>query len=100
MSASVYGRTAVAHLEYHGHDDGVRRMLPCGWRLVTICCDHELHRTLGQKMTEAQLRELLSQETLAWAERSPADIVAELAKPRTYRRGTGGTFREIEVTLL
>ncbi len=51
-------------------------------------------------MTEAQLRELLSQETLAWAERSPADIVAELAKPQTYRRGTGDTRHEIEVTLL
>jgi hypothetical protein len=51
-------------------------------------------------MTEAQLRELLSQETLAWAERSPADIVAELAKPQTYRRGAGDTWHEIEVTLL
>jgi hypothetical protein len=39
-------------------------------------------------MTEAQLRELLSQETLAWAKRSPSDIVAELAKPQTYHRGT------------
>jgi hypothetical protein len=51
-------------------------------------------------MTEAQLRELLSQETLAWAERSPVGIVAELAKPQTYRRGTGDTWHEIEVTLL
>jgi len=51
-------------------------------------------------MTEAQLRELLSQETLAWAERSPADIVTELAKPQTYCRGTGDTWHEIEVTLL
>jgi len=51
-------------------------------------------------MTEAQLRELLSQETLAWAESSPADIVAELAKPQTYRRGMGETWHEIEVTLL
>jgi len=56
--------------------------------------------TLGQEMTEAQLCELLSQETLAWAERSPADIVAELAKPLTYRRGTVDTWHEIEVTLL
>jgi hypothetical protein len=56
--------------------------------------------TLGHEMTEAQLRELLSQETLAWAERSPADIVAELAKPQTYPRGTGDTWHEIEVTLL
>jgi hypothetical protein len=56
--------------------------------------------TLEHEMTEAQLRELLSQETLAWAERTPADIVAELAKPQTYRRGTGGTWHEIEVTLL
>ena len=56
--------------------------------------------TLGHAMTEAQLRELLSQETLAWAEMSPADIVAELAKPQTYRRGTGDTWHEIEVTLL
>jgi hypothetical protein len=55
---------------------------------------------LGNEMTEPQLRELLSQETLAWAERSPADIVAELAKPQTYRRGTGDTWHEIEVTLL
>src|SRR5262244_4180200 len=55
---------------------------------------------LGYEMTEAQLRELLSQETLAWAERSPADIVTELAKPQTYRRGTGDTWHEIEVTLL
>ena len=51
-------------------------------------------------MTEAQLRELLSQETVAWAERSPADIVAELAKPQTHRRGAGDTWHEIEVTLL
>jgi hypothetical protein len=56
--------------------------------------------TPGHEMTEAQLRELLSQETLAWAERSLADIVAELAKPQTYRRGTGDTRHEIEVTLL
>jgi hypothetical protein len=54
----------------------------------------------GQEMTEAELRELLSRETLAWAERSPADIVAELARPRTYRRGAGDTWYEIEVTLL
>jgi hypothetical protein len=46
------------------------------------------------------LRELLSQETLAWTERSPAAIVAELAKPQTYRRGADGTLHEIEVTLL
>ena len=51
-------------------------------------------------MTEAQLRELLSEETLAWAERSPADIVAELAKLQTYRRGKGANWHEIEVTLL
>ena len=51
-------------------------------------------------MTEAQLRELLSYETLDWAERSPGDIVAELAKPQTYGRGTGDTWHEIEVTLL
>jgi hypothetical protein len=56
--------------------------------------------TPGHEMTEAQLRELLSQEMLAWAERSPADIVAELAKPQTYRRGTGDTWHEIELTLL
>src|SRR5215510_4903808 len=56
--------------------------------------------TLGHEMTEAQLRELLSQETLAWAERPPADIVAELAKPQIYRRGVGDTWHEIEVTLL
>lgn len=51
-------------------------------------------------MTEAQLRELLSRETLAWAERSPAAIVSELAKPQTYHRGTGDTWHEFEVTLL
>ena len=51
-------------------------------------------------MTEDQLRELLSQESLAWAEKPPADIVAELAKPQTYRRGTGDTWHEFEVTLL
>jgi hypothetical protein len=51
-------------------------------------------------MTEAQLRELLSEETLVWAEKSPADIVAELAKPQTYRRGAGDTWHEIEVTLV
>jgi hypothetical protein len=51
-------------------------------------------------MTEDQLRELLSQEALAWAEKPPADIVAELAKPQTYRRGTGDTWHEFEVTLL
>lgn len=51
-------------------------------------------------MTEAQLRELLSQETLEWAEKSPADIVAELAKPQTYHRGADATWHEFEVTLL
>jgi hypothetical protein len=51
-------------------------------------------------MTEAQLRELLSEETLAWAERSPADIVTDLATPQTYRRGAGDTWHEIEVRLL
>jgi hypothetical protein len=51
-------------------------------------------------MTEAQLRELLSEETLAWAERSPADIIADLAKPQTYRRGTDDAWHEIQVTLL
>jgi hypothetical protein len=51
-------------------------------------------------MTEAQLRELLSQETLDWAERSPAEIVADLAKPQTYHRGTADTWHEIEVRLL
>ena len=51
-------------------------------------------------MTEAQVRELLSQETLAWAERSPADIVVELATPHVSRRGEGDTWHEIEVRLL
>ena len=46
------------------------------------------------------MHEPLSQETLAWAERSPVDIVAELARLQTYRRGTGDTWQEIEVTLL
>ncbi len=56
--------------------------------------------TLELDMTEAQLRELLSQETLDWAERSPADIVADLAKPQCYHRGAGNTWHEFEVTLL
>lgn len=51
-------------------------------------------------MTEAQLRALLSAETLAWAEREPADIVADLETPRTYQRGAGDTWHEFEVTLL
>ena len=51
-------------------------------------------------MTEVQLRELLSQETLAWAEREPGDIVADLVTPQTYQRGAGDTWHEIEVTLL
>ena len=51
-------------------------------------------------MTEGQLRELLSQETLAWAEREPADIVADLEKPRTYARGEGDTWHEFEIVLL
>jgi hypothetical protein len=51
-------------------------------------------------MTEEQLRELLSQETLGWAERPPAEIVSELATPQTYRRGKGDTWHEIEVMLL
>ena len=51
-------------------------------------------------MTEAQLRELLSEETLAWAERPPVDITAELTKPQTFRRGSGDAWHEIEVTLL
>jgi len=55
---------------------------------------------LGREVTEGQLRELVSEETIAWAERWPADIVAELAKPQTYRRGTGDTWHEIELTLL
>ena len=36
-------------------------------------------------MTEVHLRELLSQQSLAWTERPLAGIVAELAKPQTYR---------------
>ena len=43
---------------------------------------------------------LAPKETLAWAERSPADIVAELANPQTYCRGTSDTWHEIEVALL
>ena len=46
------------------------------------------------------MRELLAQETLAWAERSPADIVAELAKPQIYHRGAGDSWHEFAVTLL
>lgn len=56
--------------------------------------------TLEREMTETQLRELLAQETLSWAERSPAEIVAELAKPRTIQRGEGDHWHELEVTLL
>jgi hypothetical protein len=51
-------------------------------------------------MTEARLRELLSEEMLAWAERDLADIVADLAKPLTYARGTSDTWHEFQVTLL
>lgn len=51
-------------------------------------------------MTESDLRELLSQEMLSWAEKSPADIVAELTKPQTYHRGAGESWHEFEVTLL
>jgi hypothetical protein len=51
-------------------------------------------------MTEARLRELLSEETLAWAERDLADIVADLAEPRTYARGANDTWHEFQVTLL
>jgi len=51
-------------------------------------------------MTEADLVELLSRETLAWAEREPADIVADLASPRTYQRGEGETWHEFEIKLL
>ena len=51
-------------------------------------------------MTETQLRELLSRETLAWAEKSPADIVAELATPQKLARGAGESWHELEVTLL
>lgn len=51
-------------------------------------------------MTETELRELLSQETLAWAERPPADIVAELKKPQKFARGSGASWHELEVTLL
>lgn len=51
-------------------------------------------------MTEAELRELLSRETLDWAERMPSDIVAELARPQTYQRGSGETWHEFEVALL
>ena len=51
-------------------------------------------------MTEAQLRELLSQELLAWAERSPADIVVDLAEPQIRQSGSGDGWHEIEVSLL
>ena len=51
-------------------------------------------------MTETELRELLMQETLAWAERSPADIVADLAKPVTCQRGAGASWHEFEVALI
>jgi hypothetical protein len=54
----------------------------------------------GHAMTEGQLRELLSQEAISWAERSPADIVADLAQPQTYSRGEGDGWHEFEVTLL
>ena len=48
-------------------------------------------------MTEAQLRALLSEEAVAWAEREPADIVADLSQPRTYARGEGDGWHEFEV---
>lgn len=51
-------------------------------------------------MTEAQLRALLSEEAVAWAEREPADIVADLSQPRTYARGEGDGWHEFEVKLL
>jgi hypothetical protein len=51
-------------------------------------------------MTEAQLRELLARETVAWAERSPADIVADLAEAKTIQRGQGESWHELEVKLL
>lgn len=51
-------------------------------------------------MTEAHLKDLLAQESLAWAERSPADIVADLAKPHVYQRGEGDGWHELEIRLL
>lgn len=51
-------------------------------------------------MTDEQLQRLLSQETVDWAERSPADIVADLAKPQTYARGAGQMWHEFQITLL
>ena len=51
-------------------------------------------------MTEAQLRALLAQETSDWAERSPADIVADLTKPQIYARGEGDNWHEFEIVLL
>jgi hypothetical protein len=50
-------------------------------------------------MTETDLRALLAQEAVAWAERAPEEIVADLAGPRTYTRGAGATWHEFEVTL-
>src|SRR5262245_50204096 len=88
---------------------GTAKTWACEWYWQSCRADGDLSlfaqspasiATLGLEATETQLRELLSQETLAWVERSPADIVAELAKPQTYRRGTGGGWHEIEVTLL
>lgn len=51
-------------------------------------------------MTEGQLRELLSEEALAWAERPYEDIVADLTEPRKYKRGAGESEHNFEVKAL
>jgi hypothetical protein len=42
VEVALYNRTRIAHLEYHCYDDGVGGCCPCGWMVVTICCNHEL----------------------------------------------------------
>lgn len=51
-------------------------------------------------MTEGQLRELLSEEVMAWAERPYEDIVADLTQPRKYARGDGETEHTFAVKAL
>lgn len=51
-------------------------------------------------MTEGQLRELLSEEAMVWAERPYEDIVADLSETRKYKRGAGDTEHTFEVKAL
>ncbi len=51
-------------------------------------------------MTEGQLRELLSEEAMAWAERPYEDIVADLTEARKYSRGSGEDAHNFEIKAL